>query len=74
MPHVTLKLQSGRSEADKKRLAEALAQAVTASIGSSADSISVSIEDVDPADWPEVYRREIVGRRELLFKAPGYTM
>ncbi|NYT41344.1 tautomerase family protein [Sphingomonas sp. R-74633] len=74
MPHVALHLASGRSDADKQRLADAFAEALTATIGSPADSISVSIEDVAMDDWPQFYRREIVAWPELLFKPPGYTL
>ncbi len=74
MPHVTLRLASGRSDADKQRLADALADAVTAAIGSPSESISVAIEDVDMGDWPNFYRREIAAHPELLFKPPGYTL
>lgn len=74
MPHVALKLLAGRSAADKQRLADALSRAVRDAIGSPDDSISVSVEDIDAVDWPALYRREIAGRPELLFKAPGYVL
>lgn len=71
MPHVTVKMYAGRSEADKARLAEALAQAVKATMGSS--DASISIEDVPAADWAEhVYRPEILDKPQLLYRRPGY--
>lgn len=73
MPHFTLQLYAGRSEEQKARIAEALAKAVVDSNGSSADAVSVSIEDVDPADWPALYRK-ITARPERLYKTPGYSM
>lgn len=74
MPHVMLHLAAGRSDAEKRLLADALADAVTAAIGSPAESISVAIEDVPMDDWPQFYRREIAARPALLFKPPGYTL
>ena len=73
MPHLSLKLYAGRTEAQKARIADALATALIESSGASEGSVSVSIEDVDPADWPQVYR-EITARPELLVRKPGYTM
>lgn len=74
MPHVMLHLAAGRSDAEKRRLADALADAVTAAIGSPAESISVAIEDVPMEDWPQFHRREIAARPALLFRPPGYTL
>jgi 4-oxalocrotonate tautomerase len=38
-------------------------------------SVSVSIEDVAPADWTEkVYLPDIVGKPTQLFKKPGYNL
>jgi len=73
VPHVTLQLYAGRSDAEKARIADALAKAVMESNGSSEDAVSVLIEDVDPADWPQLYR-SITARPERLYKPPGYTM
>lgn len=73
MPHVLVKLYAGRSDEDKARLADAVTRAVTSTLGSSEDSVSVSIEDVAPADWMEqVYQPDITGKPERLFKRPGY--
>jgi 4-oxalocrotonate tautomerase len=73
MPHVIVKLYSGRTDAQKARLAEEITKAVIAGVGSADKSISVSIEDVAPEDWTEkVYKPDIVGKPETLFKKPGY--
>jgi 4-oxalocrotonate tautomerase len=66
-------MYAGRSEADKARLAEAITQAVMTAIGSSADSISVGVEDVAPDDWmTQVYEPEMTGKQDRLYKRPGY--
>jgi 4-oxalocrotonate tautomerase len=41
--------------------------------GSGEGAVSVAIEDVDPATWVEaVFKPEILGKSETLFKKPGY--
>jgi 4-oxalocrotonate tautomerase len=73
MPHVNVRMYAGRSEDDKKRLAEAIAQALTQALGSSERSISVAIEDIAPDDWmTEVYEPEITAKADRLYKKPGY--
>jgi 4-oxalocrotonate tautomerase len=75
MPHVTVKLYPGRSERQKTRLTEEIVRDVVTVLNCSEDSVSVAIEEVDPADWPaEVYKPEIVGKQGKLYKKPGYTM
>lgn len=73
MPHITVKMISGRSREDKQRLAERISIAVMNTLGASEDSISVAIEDVAADDWfSQVYDPEIDGVRTTLFKKPGY--
>jgi 4-oxalocrotonate tautomerase len=73
MPHVIVKLYAGRSDAEKARLAEALARTVIETLGSSEASLSVAVEDVAPADWPEqVYRADILDKPDSLYRKPGY--
>jgi 4-oxalocrotonate tautomerase len=73
MPHVIVKMYSGRSEQQKLEIAEAVAQAVMASAQCAERSVSVSIEDVDPDDWVEtVYKPDIIEKPDQLYKKPGY--
>ena len=73
MPHVNVRLYPGRSDEDKARLADAIGQALTLTLGSSDRSISVTIEDVAPDDWmTEVYEPEITAKTGRLYKRPGY--
>jgi len=74
MPHVIVKLYSGRSEQDKARLADEIAKAVKTVLNYGDASISVGIEDVDPEDWAEeVYRPNIMGKQGTIYKKPGYN-
>jgi len=74
MPHVIVKLHSGRSEQQKTMLAEEVTRAVTAILKSAEESVSVGIEDIEPSDWAEkVYKPDILGRPETIYKKPGYN-
>jgi 4-oxalocrotonate tautomerase len=73
MPHVIVKLYSGRSELQKQEIAEEVAKAVMASAQCAERAVSVSIEDVEPDEWAEtVYKPDIIGKPEQLYKKPGY--
>lgn len=74
MPHVSVKLYPGRSEQVKSRLAEQIVKDVIAIANCGEESVSVAIEEVTPADWPEtVYKPEILSNWEKLYKKPGYN-
>jgi 4-oxalocrotonate tautomerase len=75
MPHVIVKLWPGKSEKQKQQLADAIAQDVMDVLGYGKESVSVAIEEVSSEDWAKkVYRPDIVGNSEKLYKKPGYTM
>jgi 4-oxalocrotonate tautomerase len=72
MPHVLVKLYSGRSEQQKVRLAEALFEAVVSTLNLEEKSVSVAIEDVEPENWTrEVYKPDILDNPKI-YKKPGY--
>jgi 4-oxalocrotonate tautomerase len=73
MPHVIVKLQSGRSEQQKAKIAEEVTKAVMIGANCAEQSVSVTIEDVEPNDWVEkVYKPDIIGQADKLYKKPGY--
>jgi 4-oxalocrotonate tautomerase len=75
MPHVIVKMYAGRSSAQKTKLAEEITQAVMKTLGYGADSVSVGVEDVAPADWvKQVYKPDIAAKSDTLFKKPGYSV
>ena len=75
MPHVIVKLWPGKSEKQKKRLADALAQDVMDVLGYGEESVSVALEEIPASEWAEkVYRPDIVQNASRLYKKPGYTM
>ncbi len=73
MPHVIVKLWPGKSEEQKKRLAEAITRNVMDTLHYGEKSVSVAMEEITPADWvAKVYRPDIKNKPEDLYKKPGY--
>lgn len=73
MPHIHVKIV-GKSEAEKTRLAEEITKAVMNAVQAKEDNISVTIEDIKKEDWVEnVYKPDILGRQDELYKKPGYN-
>jgi len=73
MPHVIIKLQAGHSDQQKSQLADKVAKAVMAGASCAENAVSVSIEDIAAANWVEqVYKPEIIGKPDQLYKKPGY--
>ncbi len=73
MPHVIVKMLSGRSEQQKAKIAEDVAKAVMIGAKVEEEAVSVSIEDVAEGDWLEtVYKPDIIGKPGSLYKKPGY--
>lgn len=74
MPHIIVKLWPGRSEEQKARLAEEIVRDVVAILKSEEKTVSVAIEEIKPEDWLEkVYKPDILGNPEKLYKKPGYN-
>ena len=73
MPHVNIKIYPGRSEEVKKELANKIAKVVSEVAGTSLGSISVAIEEIEKENWmKDVYEKDIIEKRELLYKEPEY--
>ena len=73
MPHVIVKLWPGKSEQQKKTLAQEITQALMTTLNYGEESVSVGIEEVDAKDWMEkVYNPEIRAKPNTIYKKPGY--
>jgi 4-oxalocrotonate tautomerase len=73
MPHVIVKLWPGKSEQQKKQLADEITRAVMATLHYGEESVSVAMEEVKATDWSEkVYKPDILAKRATLYKQPGY--
>ncbi len=74
MPHVEIKCFTGRTDEQKRRCAEKVAEVVAESLGCKLTSVSVAIKDVPPEEWKaEVWDKNIVPDEPYLYKKPGYT-
>jgi 4-oxalocrotonate tautomerase len=75
MPHIIVKLATGKSEQQKVRLAEAIVKDVMSVLDCGEEAISVSMEEIEPKDWAgKVYQPEILNGSGKLYKKPGYTI
>jgi 4-oxalocrotonate tautomerase len=73
MPHVVVKLWPGKSEQQKRRLAEAITNDVMEILHYGDESVSVAIEEVKSSEWIEkVYKPDIKKNWGKLYKTPGY--
>jgi 4-oxalocrotonate tautomerase len=73
MPHVIVKLWPGKSERQKEALADGVTKAVMASLAYGAAAVSVSLEEVPPAEWSaKVHEPDIINGVGKLYKKPGY--
>jgi len=73
MPHVIVKLYAGRTAQQKAKLAEEITKVVMTAVNVDEDAVSVAVEDIKPQDWTEkVYKPDILGRPETIYKKPGY--
>jgi 4-oxalocrotonate tautomerase len=74
MPHVIVKLWPGESQEKKQRLADKIAKDVMDVFKFGEESVSVSMEEVDSKNWErDVYKPDILGKWQSLYKKPGYS-
>ncbi len=73
MPHVIVKMYKGRSDEQKKALADKLTADVIAVTECKETAVSITFEEFEPSDWAEkVYRPDILEGAGELFQKPGY--
>lgn len=53
MPHVEIKCFPGRTEEQKTRCAEKIAEDIAEILGCNTSSVSVAIKDISEAEWKE---------------------
>lgn len=74
MPHLIVKCYAGKTEEQKKLLAQKLTAAVTEVFACPEGAVSVGIEDYDPSEWKQVWDEEIGPKMDKLYKQPGYSL
>ncbi|CAB1063542.1 hypothetical protein D1BOALGB6SA_8325 [Olavius sp. associated proteobacterium Delta 1] len=74
MPHVIIKLYPGRSDEQKAQLADEIVKDVVAIAKCDEKSVSVAFEEIEKEDWAEtVYKKDILNKKDCLYKEPGYN-
>lgn len=74
MPHVSIKMISGRSESQKNMLTDQIVKDVMNIAGCDEKSVSVDITEINQGDWVEdVYKHDILPKLDTLYKKPGYN-
>jgi len=75
MPHFQIKLLEGKTEEQKQKLAEEVVSVAQKVLGYRKESYSVTIEDFSWEEWRnEVYPKDIAGKKDVLYKEPGYKI
>lgn len=72
MPHISVKMIEGRTEEQKKALADALEKALAETLGCSTQWVTLSIEDYNGQQWQEVFKKEVTDNEKNLYKKPQY--
>ena len=74
MPHIIVKLWPGKSEAQKRDLAERISKALMDVLHYGDESVSVAMEEIAAEEWAERVYRPIMADPDKLYKKPGYRM
>jgi 4-oxalocrotonate tautomerase len=75
MPHVIVKLWTGKSEKQKARLADRITKDVMEAFHYGEESVSVAFEEVPSQDWKQkVYKPDIEDKWDTVYKNPGYEI
>ncbi|HEY8423833.1 MAG TPA: tautomerase family protein [Clostridia bacterium] len=72
MPHISVKMLKGRTDAQKEKLANALKDTLKEVLGVSDKYISVSIQDYTAQEWQEEFKKEITDNMENVWIKPQY--
>lgn len=72
MPHISIKMLEGRTEEQKRKLADALVKTLSETLGASEHWITCTIEDFDAEQWQTVFKTEVEDKKAALYKKPDY--
>ncbi len=73
MPHINIKCYPGKTEEQKRLLAEKVTEDIIEIFNTRAEAVSVTIQEVPQEEWSTVYKTEIAANKANLYKEPGYT-
>lgn len=73
MPHISVKMLEGRTQAQKEKLAKDLVEVLSRDLGADKHWITCTIEDFDAKEWQDVFKTEIADKpNDVLYKKPDY--
>lgn len=73
MPHISVKMLEGRTEAQKKKLAAELVEVLSRNLDPSKHWITCTIEDYSAEQWQDVFKSEILDKPSgVVYKKPEY--
>jgi len=73
LPHIIIKLASGRSEEQKLRIAAEVTKVIMLNAGCDENAVSIGIEDIELQNWTEqVFKPDILSKASTIYKKPGY--
>jgi 4-oxalocrotonate tautomerase len=72
MPHISVKMLKGRTEAQKEKLAQELAKTLKNVLGVGDSHISVSVQDYSAQEWQDEFKKEITDNMENVRIQPKY--
>ena len=73
MPHISVKMLEGRTQAQKEKLARDLVEVLSRDLGADKHWITCTVEDYDAEQWQNVFKAEISDKPdEVVFKKPEY--
>ena len=71
MPYISIKIFP-KDDETKRKAAEAVLEAIQKSMGAQPEWVTVSVEDVDPAEWDEkVVKGEILPKKDNVLILDG---
>lgn len=73
MPHISVKMLEGRTQAQKEKLAKDLVEVLSRDLGADKHWITCTIEDFDAQEWQGVFKTEIADKpNDVVYKKPDY--
>lgn len=73
MPHITIKCYKGRNKQELQKCADAVAKAVSETLGLKISSISLEIDEIEKDNWVnDIWDKEIEPNMDKLYIKPGY--
>lgn len=72
MPHISVKMLKGRTDEQKRQLAQALEKTLSETLGCATSWVTVSIEDYTANQWQDVFKKEVTENEENLYKKAQY--